>query len=276
MAQARYVLVGMLLLMSGAVVVEVQAEPFEFIRINDADSFGFTDLGSLTGPSGGPVDRNQNGKLDFGDTLPDFNGDGFVNPDGDNFDNRTAAESSGTAVSAVGASDFNATSGSDWTDVAVSDSWNVDPATSSGQQPGFVFDFFVEGTDISDDHDVFINVLIADIRPGTHQVRYTRTDGTSLTRDLVGLTDPGTADDGFIQAAFVTVPFADVFTSEETGWRGHLEVEFLIDDPYTAYDYAELSLEAIPEPATLTFLTLGGLALSRRRHAKPRWVRRPR
>ncbi len=50
--------------------------------------------------------------------------------------------------------------------------------------------------------------------------------------------------DGLIQARSTVLEFADVFTSDGDGnWDGFLQVIFLAPrDPYTAFDYVELSL----------------------------------
>jgi len=238
------------------------AEPFDSIRIGDRDSFGFADIPSLTGVGGGAADRDGNGRLNDGDTLPDINDDGVISgASGDLFDHRTAAEAAGNRVSAVGASDFSATSGSEYTDVAVTDAWSQDP----GGNPGFVFDFFVSASDIATDADIFVNFLLADLgRDAT--VRYTGVDGVAATASLTALTDPGTMNDGYVQESFITLAFGDVFTPEAGGYRGFLEIDLQTGtDPYVAYDYAEIGVDPIPAPASLGALALGALAGSRRR-----------
>ena len=259
--------VGLLLGFGGPAL----GEPFDHVRIGDIDSFGFSDIPELTGV-GGPADRDGNGRLNPGDTLPDLTPDGRISgTSGDLFDHRDAAESANSAVGAVGASDFGGSSGSHWTDVAVTDSWQTDP----GGQPGFVFDFFVQDGDVAVGQDVFINVVLADLGRNI-DVRYVRADSTAFNVPLQALTDPGTADDGFVQGAFVTVPFDDVFTAENDGFRGELEVDFLVqDDPYLAYDYAEISVNVIPEPSSLALLVLGATLFVRRRRRAEREMTGP-
>jgi len=243
-------------------VAAAAAQPFDSIRIGDNDSFGFEDVPSLTGVGGGPADRDGNGRLNDADTLPDLNDDGVISgASGDLFDHRTPNESAGTRVSAVGASDFSSTSGSQFTDVSVTDSWNEDP----GGNPGFVFDFFVSAADIATDADIFVNFLLADLGSDA-TVRYTSLDGSETTASLNALTDPGTADDGFVQESFITLGFDDVFTAEGSGFRGYLEIDLqTAGDPYVAYDFAEIGVDPIPAPAPLAALALGACVGARRR-----------
>ncbi|MBT7235290.1 MAG: hypothetical protein HN861_19755, partial [Rhodospirillaceae bacterium] len=64
--------------------------------------------------------------------------------------------------------------------------------------------------------------------------------------------------DGLIQARTALLRFDEVFTRDENGdWRGFAGVEFFAPaEPYTAFDFVELSLFQIAENGTeITRLT---------------------
>jgi hypothetical protein len=74
-------------------------------------------------------------------------------------------------------------------------------------------------------------------------------------------TQSGNAD-GLIQAATATLTFGDVFTDGGLVWNGSLHVDFVApNEPYTAFDYDELSTTALvtPEPSTIVSASLAGL-----------------
>ena len=268
------------------------ALPFTEIRIGDIDGFGFEALSpanfsALTG-DGGAADRNGNGRLNAGDVLPSLNGGGVVaTGNGDDFDNRLSEGISITAGSTVNAG----STGAQFTDISLSTSYdnsstagNVYNAntnsygaggtfpggTSSSlpNQPGFVFDFSVAVGDITAGTGIFFNMLFGDydVRPADIDFTFAAGTGTSA----VSAQNNG-PDDGLIQAAFATLAFADVFTLNGAGthYNGYVEVDFdAPSEPYTAFDYVELSVTAlsVPEPGTTALLLLGLLGLRAREY----------
>ncbi len=270
------------------VSAQVFATPFDYIRIGDNDGFGYdadANLASLVG-DGGAADRNGDGHLGAGDVLASLNGNAIVaTGNGDDFDNRL-----GETISGNGFIDYG-TTGVDFTDIALSTSYDTSsangnvynantstygaggsfPAGSSGSlpnQPGFVFDFFVDAADIIAGTDIFFNLIFGDydVRPADLDLIYG--DGTMDTLPIA-LQNNG-PDDGLIQAAFVALNFYDVFTWDavNNGWTGYLAVNFdAPNEPYTAFDFVELSVRPIqvPEPAPLAILLLGLGAFAVRR-----------
>ena len=90
--------------------------------------------------------------------------------------------------------------------------------------------------------------------------------GAVITRNIS--TQPG-AQDGLIQAASLNLNFTDVFASlDALTWEGKLRVDFLApNEPYTAFDYVELSTREIPtgpipEPLTLLAVFAAGTAVA--------------
>ena len=78
-----------------------------------------------------------------------------------------------------------------------------------------------------------------------------------------------------IQAAFANLLFGEVFTTDGAGgWNGFLQVDFIApNEPYTAFDFAELSTtqirqDAVPEPGSMVLLGTGVLALMLRLRRK--------
>ncbi len=267
-----------------------QAAPFTNIRIGDNDGFGFdadANFASLVG-DGGNVDRNNDGHLGAGDVLPSLNGGQVVaTNNGDDFDNRLNEGYSGSGFM------DNGTSGVQFTDIALSTSYDNSsaagnvynantssygtggafPAGASGQlpnQPGFIFDFIVSESDIVEGTDIFFNLIFADYDVTPAALDFTFAGGTqtlSLTAQNNG------PDDGLIQAAYAELDFYDVFTwnTELNVWSGYVGVDFdAPNEPYTAFDYVELSVDRIevPTPAVLPLLLLGGLALVSRKRSK--------
>lgn len=280
-----------LLAMLCAVTGSAWAVPFEFIRIGDQDGFGYGDGGAFNGADGAAADRGGvAGLLDPGDLLPDINGDGIVattfqTATGgfvgfDEFDNRL-----GEGLNCVGCTN-QATTGVEFTDISLATSYdarsaagaiydaNTDTFGTGGAfpvadsfpppiQPGFLFDFFVADTDIALGQDIFFNLVFADYDVVPAEIVFTRADGSTFVQALV--TQDGTAD-GLIQAAFATLAFNDVFTSVLGGFNGRIAVDFdAPQEPYTAFDFVELSVEPIsitvPEPGTFSLLLFALLGL---------------
>jgi hypothetical protein len=225
-----------------------------------------------------PADTNNNNLLQQTEFLPDLNRDGSVaTGSGDDFDNRSAAETANTAP--PGGSGFTDTgsSGSKWTDISLSTSFTGSGFPDPGgpglpNQPTFLFDFHVNGSDIIAGTPQFFNVIFGDYDVVPASIRLTY--DFSPTQTLPLTVQPGNAD-GLIQAATATLAFADVFTADGSGgWNGFLQVDFLApNEPYTAFDFAELSTTqigfGIPTPPVLPLVAIGlaALLLARTRRA---------
>ncbi|MHA1113162.1 MAG: hypothetical protein ACTSRY_01470 [Alphaproteobacteria bacterium] len=252
------------------------AAPFDFIRIGDQDGFGFSPTTGLVAASGAPADTDGNGLLQQTEFLPSLNGNGSVaTGSGDDFDNRSAAETADTAP--VGGSGFTdgGSTGSKWTDISLSTSFSgpdfPDPAgPGKPNEPRFTFDFDVTGSDIVVGSTIFFNLIFGDYDVSPANVKLTFADTSTRT---IGLSTQGGGQDGLIQAATTTLTFAEVFTANGGDWDGYVQVDFLAsNEPYTAFDFVELSLDEIPfapmpAPGGLGLLGLGliGLGLARRR-----------
>lgn len=227
------------------------SEPFRFIRIGDADGFGFTDTSQLVralpGRRGVPADTNGDGVLGEGEFMPDLNHDGGVAwTSQDNFDNRSPEEVADRAVECEGCLSIGrGTMGSNWTDLALSASApNVNWPDRDGPRPPnnaiFVFDFKVAGNSIARGSEIFFNLVFGDydIDPALVGVQF-----RNGRRRVLSLANQGPLD-GLIQGRSAVLAFDDVFTSDGEGnWEGLVRVIFLAPaDPYTAFDYVELSV----------------------------------
>ncbi len=249
------VVLGAFLTTAQLVPSNAAAEPFQWIRIGDIDGFGFTPTRGLVRPvqgiGPGPADTNDNGRLEPEEFLPDLNADGGVWFRGDdNFDNRSAAESNDTGHEcrgclAVGA----ATGGSRWTDLALSptataDNWPDINGPAMPNSAAFVFDFTVARGDITPGGKIFFNLVFGDydIDPAVVRVRFTNAPPRILripNQQIRGL-------DGLIQVRTASLDFNEIFTADSDGnWHGRAIVIFDAPaDPFTAFDYVELSLAA--------------------------------
>lgn len=259
-------------------------------RIGDIDGFGYSPaLPGLQNAVGAAADTNGNGVLEVGEFLPDLNQDGLTQFDQrDDFDNR-----SGEANSCGGCTLGAGMAGLGFTDIALSRSYDASsaandvfdantgtrgaggafpapPSNTLSNQPGFAFDFFVATGDIVAGQKVFLNVVFGDYDVAPATIEVTLADGTVLTLPLT-LQNNNQGEDGLIQAASTKLDFDDVFNAVVGGYEADLKVDFIADrEPYTAFDYVELSATRIAEPGSLALIGLGlaGLGLAARRRRK--------
>jgi len=259
-------------LMSGGAL----AAPFDFIRIGDRDGFGFSPTAGLQAAGPGPADVNGNGLLQQTEFLPDLNNDGASNTQ-DNFDNRSAAEVANTgSLGGTGYTD-SGSNGFKWTDIGLSTAYTgsnfPDPGgPANPNNAHFEFRFHVGGGDIVTGSTIFFNMIFADYDVTPANVTL---DFAVEPTETVAISTQSNADDGLIQAAFTTLTFNQVFTSDGLGgWDGLVLVDFIASsDPYTAFDFVELALDeipltAVPEPAGMTILGAGLFALAVRRRVR--------
>jgi hypothetical protein len=104
----------------------------------------------------------------------------------------------------------------------------------------FRFSFTVDQADITKGSQIFFNIVFGDydVNPALVAVA-----ARNQPPRMLQLRNQGRAD-GLIQARSAILEFDEVFESSDTGdWLGFLEVIFLAPaDPYTAFDFVELSL----------------------------------
>jgi len=274
-----------------AAVGSAQAVQFTAIRIGDIDGFGYGAAAGFSAANGGAANVGSGGVLGaealptIGDFLPDLNGDGgTLTGSRDDFDNRSAAEVAGGSLTGSGFTD-QGTTGSQFTDISLSTSYTTSsaandvfnantmtrgaggafPTPPSGNlpnQPGFGFDFLVGGADIVAGTQIFFNMVFGDFDVIPANIMFTRGNGTTFNANVTPQNN-AQGQDGLIQAAFATLNFSDVFTATGGGWDGKLQVDFVANnEPYTAFDFVELSVTPIgtlPEPST-AYLFGAGLA----------------
>ena len=242
---------GMAALAATLFAAAAQGEPFDYMRIGDDDGFGYTDVARLVrawrGPETFPADVDGDGRLGENEFLPDLNGDGGVAVfSRDNFDNRSADELADREHSCVGCLSIGeGTRGSMWTDLSLSAS--APPANwpdADGPQPPnnatFVFEFTVGRDDILEHSRIFFNLVFGDYDIDPALIGVQIRDGTVRT---LSLANQGLLLDGLIQGRSTVLEFDEVFTANgDDDWAGLLTVVFFApNDPYTAFDYVELS-----------------------------------
>ena len=246
------------------------AEPFKNIRIGDQDGFGFTKTKGLLrptlrnnfgfdfegrgrrSPQSKWADTNGDGILRQGEFLPDLDGDGRVAWfTGDDFDNRAPEEMVDRNNFCRGCLKIHqATRGSIWTDLALSAgaagyNWPDANGPTPPNNATFIFDFTVKGADIAAGALIFFNLVYGDydIVPAIVGVEFAKAKPRILQIENIG------PDDGLIQARSAVLNFKEVFTNDGKGnWHGYVRVVFDAPlEPYTAFDFVELSLFQIAE-----------------------------
>lgn len=228
---------------------------FRHIRIGDIDGFGFRDTSGLVRPEGwigpGPADTNGNGILGKGEFMPDLDRTGSVWWGGaDEFDNREPSETANTNHSCVGCKSIGpATRGSIWTDLALSTASDAAPwpdadGPATPNNATFVFDFVVGSNAIATGAPVFFNILFGDYDVYPAEIIVTFAKAPPRALQIPNRRERGL--DGAIQAKTALFDFSKVFTRGPEGdWHGFVKVEFVApNEPWTAFDYVELSLLA--------------------------------
>ncbi|MDA0239257.1 MAG: hypothetical protein O3A84_04420 [Proteobacteria bacterium] len=238
------------------------AEPFRFIRIGDADGFGFRNTKGLVRAERGiaeprAADTNGDGVLRQGEFLPDLNKDGGVAWfSRDEFDNRQPEESVDRNNVCKGCLSINsATRGSIWTDLALSSAapnrnWPDEDGPRPPNNATFIFDFTVGKADIAPGSTIFFNLVFGDydIDPAVVEVSFAKAPPRKLIpRNLQEQFSGGSFADGLIDARTSNLKFEEVFTKDANGdWRGFVRVVFVAPfEPYTAFDFVELSVFAM-------------------------------
>ena len=266
----KALLIGVFILLAVPVSAQVNGEPFKNIRIGDQDGFGFTKTkgllrptlrnnfgfdfegGSRRSPNSTAADTNGDGVLRQGEFLPDLNGDGRVAWfSEDEFDNRAPEEMVDRNNFCRGCLDIgDATRGSIWTDLALSTgaagyNWPDKNGPARPNNATFIFDFTVKGDQIAAGSLIFFNLVYGDydIVPAIVGVEFAKAQPRILEIENIG------PDDGLIQARSAVLNFNEVFTDDGKGnWHGLVRVTFDAPlEPYTAFDFVELSLFQIAE-----------------------------
>jgi hypothetical protein len=271
----KIILIAMFVLFA-SLITGASAEPFKNIRIGDQDGFGFTKTKGLVrpilrngfgfdfegraprSPNSTAADTNGDGILRQGEFLPDLDGDGRVAWfTGDDFDNRAPEEMVDRNNFCRGCLNISeATKGSIWTDLALSagaagHNWPDKNGPATPNNATFVFDFKVRGADIAAGSLIFFNLVYGDydIAPAIVGVAFAKAKPRILEIENIG------PDDGLIQARSAVLNFKEVFTADGKGnWRGYVHVIFDAPfEPYTAFDFVELSLFQIAQGPDVEF-----------------------
>lgn len=276
------------------------------IRIGDKDGFGYGSAPGFRAANRGPANLDGLGILGNGDYLPDVNRDGHVQYGShDDFDLRSSGEIAQKSVFAgSNVTNFGGTTGSQWTDISLSRSYDAsssvgqvltggnpvdglrfgaggpfpDGASRIPNEPSFLFQFDVAKTALNANAGIYFNLIFGDYDVTPAAIRLTLADHSTK---LINLRTQGANRDGLIQAAQADLAFDDVFRDGGSLWNGMLRVDFIApNEPYTAFDYVELStfpILSVPEPSSVVTLGIGlgvgvlGAAV-RRRSARP-WFR---
>ena len=256
-------------------------------RIGDDDGFGYGAASGFLAANGGAANALGTPILGNGDFLPDINRDGKVAwNDGDDFDLRSAAERNNTGNTfGAGVTNTSGTSGSDFTDISLSKSY--DSSSAAGRvliggnpntglvfgagglfpyppsnilpiQPGFVFNFDINKANLTGQTPIYFNLVFGDYDVSPAEIEITRGDGST---EFISVATQPKSQDGLIQSATATLNFGDVFQDGGSVWDGSLKVDFIApNEPYTAFDYVELStipLVSVPEPGSIVLTALG-------------------
>jgi hypothetical protein len=142
--------------------------------------------------------------------------------------------------------------------------------------PGFDFNFFVAKKDIKKNSSIYFNLLFGDYDVKDAKVGFTTANGTYFEKQLTKQKN-NKGQDGLIQSAFVELNFDEIFSSTAGGFNGFLKTKLIApNEPYMAFDYAELSSrkisfdpKSVPEPtATLGLLAFGAFSANSARKRK--------
>ena len=266
---ARSIILAAVLALTTAVTAH--AVPFTNITLGDRDNFGFGSLAGLVSFTGAPVDANGNGVFDPGEFLPDINRNGQVAVrQGDNYDNRSAAEKGGAALTGVGFTNVGS-NGSQWTDITLSSTFlpaadfpDGDPERPN--EPVFVFDFNVASADIVPGTPLVLTLLLGDYDTGVFA--FVNVHGSDGSTTRIRLTQQPDDVDGLVQLLVVPLTFGQVFTPIPGGFHGQLTVDTdLRIEPYTIWDFAQLAAAqtappGVAEPSTILLLGSGLVLLA--------------
>jgi hypothetical protein len=273
-------------------------------RIGDADGFGYGAAPGFRAANGGPANAHGDAVLTNRDFLPDINRNGSVaTGSGDDFDLRSAAEINNTGNTfGAGVTNTAGTKGSNFTDISLSTSYDTSaaanrvliggnpntglifgaggpfpspPASVLPNQPGFVFSIDINKANLAAQTPIFFNLIFGDYDVFPASIVITRANNTT---DILPVATQPNSQDGLIQAATTTLQFGDVFTDGGSVWHGFLKVDFVApNEPYTAFDYVELSTTAlvVPEPGPLALVALMGALAGSYRVVRRRKADRP-
>jgi peptidoglycan hydrolase CwlO-like protein len=130
-------------------------------------------------------------------------------------------------------------------------------------QAEFAFDFSVKKKDIKASSPLFFNLLFGDYDVKDAKVGFQTANGGYFEKQLTKQKN-NQGQDGLIQSAFVELNFNDIFTANGGSFDGFLKAKLIAnDEPYMAFDYAEISTGkiAVPEPtAIFGLITFGAFA----------------
>lgn len=210
--------------------------------------------------------------------LPDVTSDGRVNSTSvDNWDNRSAAEIGGAAVTAANGATDTGSAGSQWTDITISQTYasasnSVDPfrfafpdasaAVPNNATFSYSFDL-VKGTGYEGPVAFALIFGDYDVSPAQVQIQGPNIAGTKIIP--LAPQDNAAGEDGLIQLASLVLPFNEVFSDAGTHWTGSLTMVMLdaMNEPYYAIDTVAVvgTISGIPEPGTYALFGLGALGL---------------